>query len=82
MEQLMHNLVKDGMLVSLISRLLYTGVCVVANRLGLMGKNKGNNFEKKKPRRQTKIEKSIMRWQNDLTLELWRRGWELCLGGK
>ena len=78
-EQLMHNL---GMLVSLISRLLYTGVHVVANRLGLMGKKKGNNFEKKKPTWQMKIEKSIMQWQNALTLELWRRGRGLCLEGK
>ena len=47
MEGLMHNLVKDGMLVSEINRILYTELNVVTDRLGLVGKKKGNKFQKK-----------------------------------
>ena len=50
----MHNLVKDGMSVSEISRLLYTALFAVVDRLGLTGKKKGNKFKKKKPRQVAK----------------------------
>ena len=37
---LLHNLVWEGMSVSDVNRLLYTGSYVVANRMGLIGKKK------------------------------------------
>ena len=61
---LMHNLVKDGIPVSEINRLLYIGLYVVADRLGLMGKKKkGINFDKKK-----------YRWQQALRSASWNGG--------
>ena len=65
MEGLIHNLVKiSGILMSETKRLLYT---VVADRLGLMGKMKGDNFKEKKPRWKRRTEKSIMDWRMDLS---------------
>ena len=63
---LMHNLVKKGMSVTQINRLLYTGAYVVAGRLGLIKKKKGKRKENKKPRWQRRIEKSIGEWRKDL----------------
>ena len=64
---LMHNLVKKGMSITQINRLLYTGAYVVADRLGFMRKKKGKRKENKKPRWQRRIEKSIGEWRKDLT---------------
>lgn len=67
-EGLMHNLVKDGMSVSAVNRLLYVGSFVVADRLGLMKKKKGKKYERmNKPRWQRRIEKSIVEWRKDLS---------------
>ena len=62
---LKHNPVKEGMSVTQINRLLYRGAYVVADRLGLIRKNKGKRKENKKPRWQS-IEKSIGEWRKDL----------------
>ena len=62
---LKHNPVKKGMSVTQINRLLYRGAYVVADRLGLIRKNKGKRKENKKPRWQ-RIEKSIGEWRKDL----------------
>jgi len=45
---LMHNIIRDGMTVTDVNRLLYAGQSfVVASRLGVFGKKKGST--KKKP---------------------------------
>ena len=64
-DRLMHNLVKKGMSVTQINRLLYTGAYVVADRLGLIRKKKKKRKQNKKPRWQ-RIGKSIGEWRKDL----------------
>ena len=65
-EGLMHNLVKPGMTVSEVNRLLYAGSFVVADRLGLIGRRRGKRGDRKKPRWQRRIERSIVEWRKDL----------------
>ena len=74
-ESLMHNFVRKGMSVSDVNRLLYMGAYVVAERLGVKGRKKGKKMERKKPRWQRRIEKSIKNWRKDLSrIQEIRRG--------
>ena len=74
-ESLMHNFVRKGMSVSDVNRLLYMGAYVVAERLGMKGRKKGKKMERKKPRWQRRIEKSIKNWRKDLSrIQEIRRG--------
>lgn len=77
-EGVMHNVVRKGMDVSEVNRLLYAGGVVVAMRLGLkIGKGK-KKAEMKKPRWQRRIESSIKRWRKDLSqVEEIRKGAEV-----
>ena len=69
-----HNLVRPGMNVSEINRLLYAAGVVVAKRLGMKFGN-GKKVEKGKPRWQRRIEGNIERWRKDLArVEEIRRG--------
>ena len=76
---LLHNIVSDGMSVTEVNRLLYTGSYMVADRLGLIGRKKGKKKnEKGKPYWQRRIEKSIVEWRKDLgRVEEIRRGTEV-----
>ena len=75
-DDLLHNLVWEGMTVSDINRLLYTGSFVVADRLGLIGKKKGK-MEKVKPWWLRRLERSIEEWRKDLgRIEEIRKGTE------
>ena len=62
---LLHNLVREGMHVTEVNRLLYVVSYIVAERLGLMGKGKKRK-EKGKPWWQRRLEKSIGEWRKDL----------------
>ena len=61
----MHNLVSDGMSLTRVNRLYYTGGAVVALRLGLKlgGRRKK---EPKKPWWQRRVEGNIKEWRQDL----------------
>lgn len=65
-EGVMHNLVRDGMNVSEVNRLLYAGGVVVAMRLGLKT-GKGRKADLKKPFWQRRIETNIKMWQKHLS---------------
>ena len=62
---LLHNLIHEGMTVTEVNRLLYTGSYVVADRLGLIGKDKRKTV-KMKPWWQRRLERSIIEWRKDL----------------
>lgn len=73
-EGLMSNFVTEGMTVTRVNRLLYTGAFVVAERLGMMRTN-GNRDRRVKPKWQRRIEKSIEEWRKDLgRIDELRRG--------
>jgi len=62
---LMHNIIRDGMTVTDVNRLLYAGQSfVVASRLGVFGKKKGST--KKKSWWQRRLESNIEEWREDL----------------
>ena len=61
-----HNLCWKGMGITEVNRLLYAGGVVVAMRLG-MKVGKVERREKKKPRWQRRIEKSIVMWSGHLS---------------
>ncbi|MEM7264394.1 MAG: reverse transcriptase domain-containing protein [Pseudomonadota bacterium] len=62
---LMHNLIRDGMTVTEVNRLLYAGSYVVAARLGMLNKKKAG--DKKKPWWQRRLEGNIEEWRKDLS---------------
>ena len=63
---MMHNLVREGMGVTEVNRVLYAGGVVVATRLGLKV-GRGNMSEGKKPWWLRKIEGNIKTWQKELS---------------
>ena len=70
----MHNLLRQGMDVTEVNRLLYAGGAVVALRLGLK-LGAGKKAAAKKPWWQRRIEKSIEMWRGHLSqVEEVRRG--------
>ena len=74
---LLHNLVREGMSVTEVNRLLYVGAYMVAERLGKMGKGKKKK-EKGKPWWQRRLEASIGEWRKDLSrVEGIRKGEEV-----
>ena len=75
-EGVIHNLVKDGMTVTEVNRLLNAGSYIVADRLGML-KTKGKGRKDKRPYWQRRLEVSIVRWRKDIG-----RIEELKAGGK
>ena len=74
---LLHNLVREGMSVTEVNRLLYVGAYIVAERLGKLGKGKKRK-EKGKPWWQRRLETSIGEWRKDLSrVEGIRKGTEV-----
>ena len=74
---LLNNLVRDGMEVTEVNRLLYVGAFVVAERLGLLGKGKKKK-ERGKPWWQRRLERSIGEWRKDMNrVEEIRKGAEV-----
>ena len=63
---LMHNVVREGMTVTEVNRLLYVAPVVVAERLGLKVGG-GKKAEQKKPHWQRRIERKIVVWRKDLS---------------
>ena len=63
---LMHNVLRVGMDVTEVNRLLYAGGIVVARRLGLKFEE-GKKAEQRKPFWQRRIEGSIETWRKDLS---------------
>ena len=61
----LHNLIRRGMDVTEVNRILYSGGVVVAQRLGLKI-GAGKKAEEKKPWWQRRIERSIKVWRKDL----------------
>ena len=61
---LMHNVVREGMKVTAVNRLLYAAGMVVAERFGLKI-GKGKKGEQKKPFWQRRIERNIVKWWKD-----------------
>ena len=74
---LLHNLVREGMSVTEVNRLLYVGAYMVAERLGKLGNGKKKK-EKGKPWWQRRLEASIGEWRKDLSrVEGIRKGEEV-----
>ena len=74
---LLHNLVREGMSVTEVNRLLYVGADMVADRVGTLGNGKKKK-EKGKPWWQRRLEASIGEWRKDLSrVEGIRKGEEV-----
>ena len=63
---LMHNIIKDGMSITEVNRVLLVGGFLVAEGLGKVSKGEGNkNKTKGKPYWMRRVEKNISEWKLD-----------------
>ena len=63
---LLHNFLAECTTVTEVNRLIYAGSYMVADNLGMLGKNKKERGDAKKPWWQRRLEKSIVEWRQDL----------------
>ena len=79
---LMHNIIKDGMSITEVNRVLLVGGFLVAEGLGKVSKAEGKkNKTKGKPYWMRRVEKNISEWRKDLgRVEELRRGTVLKQG--
>ena len=76
-EGLMPNLLRKGMTVTEINRLIYAGSFVVAERLGLGKERTGKRLDRKEPWWKRRLEGSSNQWRADLSrVEEVRKGTE------
>ncbi len=74
-EGLLHNLLRKGMGITEVNKVVHSGSVVVAERLGLMKKGKGKRQARKEPWWKRRIEKDITGWRKDLSrVEAVRQG--------
>ena len=64
-EGVIHNLVREGMSVTEVNRLLYAGSYMVADRLGMLRRNRKGRKDGR-PYWQRRLEERIVRWRKDI----------------